>query len=592
MSSASASGSVRGWTSSTTNEELDNNPFSFPAVATPLDVSMQAPPLMRGSSPSSNSRPHMHRHSLSLSLPIQPTPSRHYCPSSHPSPTERRAQRKRQDDPNWVPRPPNSFMIFRREFSREHARENRHGEPVAEKHLSKRAGVVWKSLSDAQQRPYKERAIFAQEEHARLYPLYKFKPCRRGSSQKSRRPSGGGLSRREQVESLCESVGVMVDSDSESSPAASQESIRSSSPEYFVSPNRDTPSRTLRRRRSHSLPLRATSTSTYFLQPTDCASTSAVDKRSRSAVTRPPSLRLSSGHFGMPLTPFNDPSIDESVFQFSLLDSTSTAPSSPNTSLFDFSFEESFASTSSVPSPKSFDSQIPPTFPAMDAEFGLESQFVSPIQHISPPSAPRSQTGSAHQPLIVSPDVSHLYHRRQRSNTTSALPPSPLSLVTSSLSNWNGEVAGPSSSTSSLPIITHSASSPDLTTYYPVGVCTDSPYASQRQCQDFGQLPAVSESLLVPGIDMDLDKTPKVSDFPSGIQNTYSLPASGPLSQFDYSDFAMTFAEPDTQAEDLQAYASALEALRITPSPYGTDTPQSLAEHMYNRYINPTPPPM
>ena len=113
----------------------------------------------------------------------------------------------------------------------------------------------------------------------------------------------------------------------------------------------------------------------------------------------------------------------------------------------------------------------------------------------------------------------------------------------------------------------------------------------QRERQNFSQLPAVSESLLVPTMDMDLDKTPKVADFPSGVHSVYSpTPNSGPLAQFDFTDFAVA----DTDTQDLQSYAAALEELRITPSPYGNDTPQSIAEHMYDRYINPNPtsPPM
>ena len=181
-----------------------------------------------------------------------------------------------------------------------------------------------------------------------MFPNYRYRPRRRKGSGSHRRSAGGGPSRREQVESFMERVGIPIDSDSESSVPASQESHRSPSPEpSSLPPRSETPMRSLRRRRSYSLPLRAPpSKSTYFLQPTACASTSGVDKRSRSAATRPPSLNLSSGYFGMPLMPFNDPAIDESVFQFSMFDSNSTAPSSPDTSLFDFSFDESFVSVS------------------------------------------------------------------------------------------------------------------------------------------------------------------------------------------------------------------------------------------------------
>ncbi|TCD67987.1 hypothetical protein EIP91_011656 [Steccherinum ochraceum] len=598
---SSASGSVRGWNPSAINEEVDNSPYThFPAVATApssLSDSFIQVPFVPTPSSSSNSRPSMHRHSLSLNLPPKhPRLSKHYRPSSHPSPTERRAQRKRADDPNWVPRPPNSFMIFRREFSIKHAAQNEGQEPVPEKHLSKRAGEAWAQLPDEQRAHYKELAEIARKEHARLYPDYRYKPQRRKSSSSHRRPAGGGLSRREQVESFMEKVGVPVDSDSESSPPASQESLRSSSPDSGLPPRSISPIRSLRRRRSYSLPLRAPSKSTYFLQPAACASTTGVEKRSRSAATRPPSLSLSSGYFGMPLTPFNDPALDESVFQFSMFDSNSTAPSSPDTSLFDFSFEESFASTSSVPSPKSFTSQIPSSFSIPDADFGIQSmQSESPVLSVSsaqslpiPSDLPLIQSHA----LTLSGDSGSgnpLFHRRQRSNTTSALLPSPLSVVTSSLANWDGQAVGPSSSSLSLPSFSHSASSPDLTTHHPaMSPYSMSPYALHSDRREFMQLPVLSESLQVPGVDMDLDKTPKVSDFPRHVQNPYSFPTSDALAtQLSYPDYAVT----DNDMQDLQSYATALEALRITPSPYGTDTPQSIAEHMYNSYINPNPTP-
>lgn len=47
---------------------------------------------------------------------------------------------------------------------------------------SKKAGAVWKSLSDTEKFPYERRAAIAKEEHALLYPNYRYKPTRKAKT--------------------------------------------------------------------------------------------------------------------------------------------------------------------------------------------------------------------------------------------------------------------------------------------------------------------------------------------------------------------------------------------------------------------------
>lgn len=363
MSVSSTSAHIRGWTSAPEDGEVEMPPFSpFQSWDTAaLTASLPQPPLptpaVTPHPPPTSApypRPSLHRHSLSLNLPSTNTAaSSHYRSSSYTSPTDRRAQRKREDDPSWVPRPPNAFIVFRCEYSRVHAQEHREGDasPVAEKTLSKRAGEAWKKLSVAEQEPYKVRAELAREDHAKRYPNYRYKPRRRqGSVQKS---TPVGMSRREQVESFLERVkageSTVPDSGSERSASTSV----SPSPEPLESHRRmDTPVKTVRRQRSYSLPqLKVTEQlpqlRTYLLEPSECNGNGALEKRPQSECSRPMSFFTPTAY-----TPPNElqwptPYLDESYVPLSLFESDSTAPSTPDSSIFDsLSFDDNFLSVS------------------------------------------------------------------------------------------------------------------------------------------------------------------------------------------------------------------------------------------------------
>ena len=132
---------------------------------------------------------------VSPHLPPLTMVSHSMAPSS-----DRRAQRNRNRDPSWIPRPRNAFIIFRCEYSREHSQgaqdpqsDDDSTNPIV-KTLSKRAAEAWKQLPAAERERYKLLADKEREEHARLYPHYRFRPMKRqtpGQGKTSRERSQG-----------------------------------------------------------------------------------------------------------------------------------------------------------------------------------------------------------------------------------------------------------------------------------------------------------------------------------------------------------------------------------------------------------------
>ncbi|KAG1778395.1 hypothetical protein EV702DRAFT_942212, partial [Suillus placidus] len=114
--------------------------------------------------------------------------------------SDRRAQRNRSRDPSWIPRPRNAFIIFRCEYSRKHSQAAQEGDEESEtpnptaKTLSKRAAEAWKQLPASGKDSYKMLADKEREEHARLYPHYRFRPMRRQISGLKKRQYDLGLS--------------------------------------------------------------------------------------------------------------------------------------------------------------------------------------------------------------------------------------------------------------------------------------------------------------------------------------------------------------------------------------------------------------
>ena len=110
----------------------------------------------------------------------------------------RRYKAKLKLDPKWAPRPPNAFILFRREYAERHK-----GEEVQSPEkttLSKRAGKAWHSLTAGEQKVWYDEAKERAEDHQRQNPGYIFKPNKRTRSDHRKHPAL--RSRREQVEEM------------------------------------------------------------------------------------------------------------------------------------------------------------------------------------------------------------------------------------------------------------------------------------------------------------------------------------------------------------------------------------------------------
>ena len=106
------------------------------------------------------------------------------------------------------------------------------------------------------------------------------------------------------------------------------------------------------------------------------------------------------------------------------------------------------------------------------------------------------------------PSTTPLFNRR-RANTTSIIPP-PLTVVTSSLSNWNGQA---SASTGNLP----SLAQPSVT-QSPLPL-QHSAASSTPSVSELPMLPSPTSQITIQSFEMDIDRTPRCSDFPRDVQN-------------------------------------------------------------------------
>ncbi|ESK90962.1 sry-box containing protein 7 [Moniliophthora roreri MCA 2997] len=81
-------------------------------------------------------------------------------------PTSRSRSRRKKVEEQHIPRPMNSFMLFRADFVK-----TRKGQE-----LSKLASKVWKAMSEDEKRPWKEEAERVKKKHQQDYPHYQFRP--------------------------------------------------------------------------------------------------------------------------------------------------------------------------------------------------------------------------------------------------------------------------------------------------------------------------------------------------------------------------------------------------------------------------------
>ncbi|EJF62727.1 high mobility group box domain-containing protein, partial [Dichomitus squalens] len=86
--------------------------------------------------------------------------------------------------PNWAPRPPNAFILFRRTYAEKHKGEE---VQLPEKlTLSKRASAAWRSLTPQEKRPWYDAAKEGAAEHMRRNPNYVYKPNKKTRSDHRR----------------------------------------------------------------------------------------------------------------------------------------------------------------------------------------------------------------------------------------------------------------------------------------------------------------------------------------------------------------------------------------------------------------------
>lgn len=177
---------LRGWSPGVGNdEELYASDLPCLTTSSMLDRSCRPPSRCGPASAvtSSMASALMHSQFFQTATNSSPLLFTHRFPTAPSS--DRRAQRNRSRDPGWIPRPRNAFIIFRCDYSREHASAQTSqdsDEQSLSKTLSKRAAEAWRQLSAVEKDKYRNLADREREEHARIYPHYRFRPMRRQAS--------------------------------------------------------------------------------------------------------------------------------------------------------------------------------------------------------------------------------------------------------------------------------------------------------------------------------------------------------------------------------------------------------------------------
>ncbi|KAH9857670.1 hypothetical protein C2E23DRAFT_286011 [Lenzites betulinus] len=107
-------------------------------------------------------------------------------PAHYDAPAGQRSSHPRKKKPGHIPRPPNAFMILRSHlWNKERIKSS-----VERDHrqISRIAGNLWNSLSDAERAPYHDLAEDAKKEHAKKYTQYKYSPIYRRDKPVKRKP--------------------------------------------------------------------------------------------------------------------------------------------------------------------------------------------------------------------------------------------------------------------------------------------------------------------------------------------------------------------------------------------------------------------
>ncbi|GAN02963.1 conserved hypothetical protein [Mucor ambiguus] len=98
-----------------------------------------------------------------------------------------------------IPRPLNSFMIFRMEHQASVSKEN---PGATHQDISKKLSTKWKGLTPLERQEYSKKALTAKEEHKLLYPNYTYCPRRRDGASKKTKKSNSSKSSALQTDAL------------------------------------------------------------------------------------------------------------------------------------------------------------------------------------------------------------------------------------------------------------------------------------------------------------------------------------------------------------------------------------------------------
>ncbi|KAI0648402.1 hypothetical protein C8Q79DRAFT_1008729 [Trametes meyenii] len=527
FASSSRPGTIRGWVPSNDSYDLHYTTLatttSFPDPPPPYSV---YPPGLE-STPRSAIRAPIPR-SLSLDSAARPRSisdasdtSTLYTPYNNPTST-RRYKAKRQLDPNWAPRPPNAFILFRRDYVERHKGENTLADTKEpkEKTLSKRAGEAWKELDAVGKGPWFEKAKVEAQKHAEANPNYVYRPKKRCSEP---RKHPALLSRREQVEEFVrkstrrraitarvrrartphydypapESAGSSSSPEPPGTPSSEESDPLSSEVPTGLQHRSDS----LPARLEHPMPIPAVpshpfmSPAAILSMPSLASDRPFAPKRSLSHSDMPPYAGWEYVNFGDDYSE----SDEQSVFSF---DSVAS----------DLQPSVYFEGSSGHPSPAGCEI----TLQNPEGQFIPEPQLCSEPQYMPQPELmPTIDPATTILPstsVAYPPTPSPLFERRRRAATISTLP-SPLTVVTSSLSGWaRDDLVTARMAPRTMP----SPPAPVPT----LQLMTDADDWTRNVPPNFDGATFAS-----PIPDPDMDRTPRVLSFPENVQNiTLELP--------------------------------------------------------------------
>ncbi|KAJ4499287.1 hypothetical protein C8R41DRAFT_978328 [Lentinula lateritia] len=124
--------------------------------------------------------------SVDTSASSSPPPSPSFFRRSEPYPTIRASHGKRKSN-DHIPRPPNSFIVFRSHWWLENK-----GCPAVEtdhREVSRIVGRHWRALSEDERQPFRRESEVLKREHALKYPGYKYAPGTRKSNKLKKKVS-------------------------------------------------------------------------------------------------------------------------------------------------------------------------------------------------------------------------------------------------------------------------------------------------------------------------------------------------------------------------------------------------------------------